>query len=219
MRCSATLTGSSEVSSTRSGIASDQRQSDSFRTSPPFETYSSTCSFALDPRLLTSTDLIAPRRSYLLSYDAITFHTYLESILTAAAPAPGSAPNAARNANQSPWLYLDAANTLFHVAKRRAYIPPPTKKPPPAAAAPRTDGDDDEDAAAAMREMERDEREQSGLGGIGRGGNDWDGYQGGASWPPGVTPVLEELPKWSLLAKVLEEIEEEISVQATVDLS
>ena len=75
-----------------------------------------------------------------------------------------------------------------------------------------------------MRDIEREERERSGINaGAGGGGgrNDWDGFAegGGSSWPPGVTPVLEELPKWSLLAKVLEEIEVEISVQATVDLS
>lgn len=67
--------------------------------------------------------------------------------------------------------------------------------------------------------MEREEREPTGFGGGAGGRNDWDSFEGGTSWPPGVTPVLEELPKWSLLAKVLEEIEEEISVQATVDLS
>lgn len=81
---------------------------------------------------------------------------------------------------------------------------------------------EDEDENEAMRDMEREERERTGFGGGGGGGgNDWDGFAegGGSSWPPGVTPVLEELPKWSLLAKVLEEIEEEISVQATVDLS
>jgi len=166
-----------------------------------------------------------PNPSYLLSYDSITFHTYLESILTAAAPPPGSAPTAARNSNQSPWLYLDAANTLFHVAKRRAYLPPPTKRETAAAAArasatPRPADDEDEDVAEAMRDMEREEKERSGIGGAG-GRNDWDGFAegGGSSWPPGVTPVLEELPKWSLLAQVLEEIEVEISVQATVDLS
>ncbi|KAL7412836.1 hypothetical protein BDY24DRAFT_352173 [Mrakia frigida] len=176
-------------------------------------------------RLVSDLTTLRNLLNYLLSYDSITFHTYLESILTAAAPPPGSAPTATRNSNQSPWLYLDAANTLFHVAKRRAYLPPPTKREAAAAASratpSRNEEVEDEDENEAMRDMEREERERTGFGGGGGGGNDWDGFAegGGSSWPPGVTPVLEELPKWSLLAKVLEEIEEEISVQATVDLT
>lgn len=40
-----------------------------------------------------------------------------------------------------------------------------------------------------------------------------------SKWPEGVQPVLEELPKWKLLADVLEEIETEIAYGPVVDLS
>lgn len=153
---------------------------------------------------------------YLLSYDAITFHSYLEAILTAATPPPGSGPSTnPRGVNQSPWLYLDAANTLFHVAKRRAYIPPPKKKKaPPVASVPRDplDMDEDEEAEEALREAERAERESTGFRAGPDGRRDWEKTRKGQMWPPGVEPVLEELPKWGLLASVLEEIEEDITV-------
>lgn len=64
---------------------------------------------------------------------------------------------------------------------------------------------DDEEGWAALDEVERNE-----------GGSGQNGYQGtkeGTSrrkkWlPNGMDPVLEELPKWSLFAEVLQEIEE-----------
>ncbi|KAL7271536.1 DNA repair protein RAD16 [Rhizina undulata] len=52
----------------------------------------------------------------LLTYDAVAFHQYLETILAAHSPPPGSTRQ-----SQSPWLFLDAANTIFSTAKRRVY--------------------------------------------------------------------------------------------------
>jgi len=82
----------------------------------------------------------------------------------------------------------------------------PAKK---AIAAPSTpDPYDDEDAWAVLDELE------------GRAEPSLNGRNGGAvepvsvrrpRWlPEGMDPVLEELPKWSLLADVLQEIEEEM---------
>lgn len=95
--------------------------------------------------------------SALLTYDAVAFHKYLDTILAAHQPPPGSTRQ-----NQSPWLFLDAANTIFETAKRRVY----TGKP--------TDGEIS-------------------------GGSD--------ALPDSLRPVLEEQPKWALLAEILEEIE------------
>lgn len=92
----------------------------------------------------------------LLTFDAVSFNKYLDTVLAASAPPPGSTRQ-----SQSPWLFLDAAHTLFDTAKRRVY----TGKI--------TDG-------AATRE------------------ND------------GLNPVLEEMPKWGLLAEILEEIERDV---------
>lgn len=78
-----------------------------------------------------------------------------------------------------------------------------------------TAGDEDDEAEAALRDVERMEREAA----ITTGEQDSLGRKPDQRWPPGVEPVLEELPKWGLLGRVLEEIEEEISLQKQVDLS
>ena len=56
----------------------------------------------------------------LLTYDAVSFHKYMEIILASHQPPPGSSRQ-----NQSPWLYLDAANIIFDTAKRRVYTGKP----------------------------------------------------------------------------------------------
>lgn len=91
----------------------------------------------------------------LLTYDAVSFNKYLDTILAAHQPPPGS-----NRVNQSPWLFLDAANTLFATAKRRVY----TGK------------------ANEVSEASED-------------------------LPDSLRPVLEEQPKWTLLAEILDEIE------------
>ncbi|KAL9585146.1 MAG: hypothetical protein Q9203_004376 [Teloschistes exilis] len=90
----------------------------------------------------------------LLTYDAVSFNQYLDTILAYHQPPPGSTRQ-----NQSPWLFLDAANTIFETAKRRVYS------------------------------GKRAERAAS------------------DAFSDSLRPVLEEQPKWSLLAEVLEEIE------------
>ncbi|KAH0556270.1 hypothetical protein GP486_005803 [Trichoglossum hirsutum] len=53
---------------------------------------------------------------YVLNYDAVSLRRYLETVLAAHAPPPGS-----NRQSQSPWLFLDAAHTIFETAKRRVY--------------------------------------------------------------------------------------------------
>ena len=95
--------------------------------------------------------------SALLTYDAVSFNKYLDTILAAHQPPPGS-----NRQNQSPWLFLDSANTIFETAKRRVY----TGKP--------------------VEDVHLTEPE---------------------ALPDTLRPVLEEQPKWALLAEILEEIE------------
>jgi DNA excision repair protein ERCC-4 len=52
----------------------------------------------------------------LLSYDCVSFVKYLDTVLAAHSPPPGSTRQ-----NQSPWLFLDAANTIFQSARSRIY--------------------------------------------------------------------------------------------------
>ncbi|CAZ86654.1 unnamed protein product [Tuber melanosporum] len=93
----------------------------------------------------------------LLTYDCVTFYQYLETILATHAPPPGST-----RSSQSPWLFLDAAHTIFTLAKRRVYT-----------------GKADLSKKASGKV------------------------------PHGLEPVLEELPKWDMLAEVLDEIEKD----------
>lgn len=90
----------------------------------------------------------------LLTYDAVSFNKFLDTVLAASRPASGSTRQ-----NQSPWLFLDAAHTLFDTAKKRVYSGKLTD---------------------------------------------------GAATKDGLNPVLEELPKWNLLAEILEEIERDV---------
>lgn len=94
--------------------------------------------------------------NYILTYDAVSFLQHLDTIHAAHSPAPGSTRQ-----SQSPWLFLDATQTIFDTARRRVY-----------AAKPRTLGPNES----------------------------IDSLQ----------PVLEELPKWAMLAEVLEEIDRDL---------
>ncbi|CZT12013.1 probable MUS-38 protein, involved in nucleotide excision repair [Rhynchosporium agropyri] len=97
----------------------------------------------------------------LLTYDSVSFNRHLDTILAAHSPPPGSTRQ-----NQSPWLFLDAAHTIFDTAKRRVY----TGKA----------------AQGATENLES------------------------------LRPVLEEQPKWAVLAEVLEEIDRDLYFNPTI---
>ncbi|KAG8220668.1 hypothetical protein J3R82DRAFT_2951 [Butyriboletus roseoflavus] len=143
-------------------------------------------------------DLATLRRllTYLLSYDALGFHAYLEALV---ASNTTTATGATRQ-NHSPWMLTDAANIIFQTAKRRCYTLSRTNADRPLGV---MDPVDDEDAWDALDDIE------------GRGKRPSARLQ--KPWiPDGMDPVLEELPKWDLLADVLHEIEEEIMRQESV---
>lgn len=91
-----------------------------------------------------------------LNLDAVSFLQHLDTIHAAHSPAPGSTRQ-----TQSPWLFLDAAQTIFDTARRRVY-------------------------SANAKAAAKDDNIDS------------------------LRPVLEELPKWALLAEVLEEIDRDL---------
>lgn len=95
----------------------------------------------------------------LLTYDAVNFNKYLDTVLAASQPPPGSTKQ-----NQSPWLFLDAADTIFTTAKRRVYT-----------------------GKMSNSEIANNSNVLS------------DSLQ----------PVLEEFPKWTQLAEILQEIEQD----------
>lgn len=95
----------------------------------------------------------------LLTYDAVNFNKYLDTVLAASQPPPGSTKQ-----NQSPWLFLDAADTIFTTAKRRVYVG-------------KVSNADLANSTTAV--------------------------------PESLEPVLEESPKWTQLAEILQEIEQD----------
>lgn len=99
----------------------------------------------------------------LLTYDAVSFNRHLDTILAAHSPPPGSTRQ-----NQSPWLFLDAAHTIFDTAKRRVYTGKSSTTLP--------------ESGSSVEALH---------------------------------PVLEEQPKWALLAEVLEEIDRDLYFNPT----
>lgn len=141
----------------------------------------------------------------MLTYDPLAFHAYLETIIAS----NSTTASGGKKQNQSPWLLTDAANVIFKVAKRRCYttsaVPTSKQKKPEV-----IDLVDDEEAWDALDEIEgRSKRNPA---------KDKEKEKPRKKpWiPDDMDPVLEELPKWSLLAEVLKEIEEEMMRQESV---
>ncbi|KAF8649572.1 hypothetical protein AX16_005734 [Volvariella volvacea WC 439] len=136
---------------------------------------------------------------YLMTYDALQFHAYLETLIAANNTSVSGGPKQ----HQPLWMMSEAANVIFQAAKRRCYI-----VTAPAVSAPRPppviDLVDDEDAWQALDEVH-------GQVGTSVVKPQIEQREYRPSWlPEGMEPTLEELPKWQLLADVLQEIESEI---------
>ncbi|KAI0266432.1 hypothetical protein BC834DRAFT_874517 [Gloeopeniophorella convolvens] len=154
-------------------------------------------------------DLAILRRllTFLLNYDPLAFNAYLETIVASNQQTVAGNPRQ----NQSPWLLSDAAHIIFETAKKRCYI----SRQIPDKSAPTSTGvieiSDDEEAWEALEEAE----------GLVRRTSDQKGKENAQakarprpSWlPSNIEPILEELPKWHLVAETLREIEEEIMRQ------
>ncbi|CAE7073980.1 unnamed protein product [Rhizoctonia solani] len=131
---------------------------------------------------------------FLLSYDCVALHAYLETIVASNSQANAGGKGQKR-ANQSPWLYTDAANVLLTSARRRCYVnvaPEHRQRHQESAAMDEEFAllDEIEGRQARSRQPNQDSR---------------------PAWlPHSMEPVLEELPKWKVLADVLKEIDESI---------
>ncbi|KAJ3066182.1 hypothetical protein HK102_007719, partial [Quaeritorhiza haematococci] len=133
--------------------------------------------------------------SYLVSYDCVTFNSFLETILSSSTVAATSLSAAQRalhsGADVSPWLFMDAAHTIFQGSRLRVYK--------------RIASDSGTNGSG------------SGTGTTANGGNAASGESSGEDWdtniylqnkiPPNLEPVLEEQPKWRVLVDILREIE------------
>ena len=94
-------------------------------------------------------------------------------------------------------MLTEAANVIFQYSKRRCYLVTQKTKP---VTVPRP-ADENDDEWEAIREIE--------------GGRGSRGRRKKPEWPDGMQPVLEELPKWSLVSAALQEIEEEMMRRET----
>ncbi|KAF8496589.1 hypothetical protein JB92DRAFT_3226350 [Gautieria morchelliformis] len=121
------------------------------------------------------------RARYLLAYDPLAFHAYLETIVASNSSASSSIYS---QENQSLWLTMDAANTIFTVAKRRCYFNIPV--------------------STTDRHHRATEAEQDA---------GWENRNEDRPWwlPEDISPILEEPPECNLLAMILHEIEEGIN--------
>lgn len=130
---------------------------------------------------------------YLISYDCVSFVQYLDFLLTSQT----TSSSGKTRQNQSPWLFMDAANIVFAEAKARVMVGAVSKEAPTTAAkvdAPIEVNDSDEEEAA-YGQLSRPSRSST--------KRPW--------WlPAGIEPTLEEPPKWQLLREVLDEIEQDI---------
>ncbi|KAI5476750.1 DNA repair protein rad16 [Pseudohyphozyma bogoriensis] len=158
-------------------------------------------------------------QAYLLEFDCVSFNRFLETVLSAQNTTKGGF----ENKNKSPWLFTTAADTIFKVSHDRVYKK--IEKPKPKLLAgdkgkekERDDSpfiDDDwgptEEEEEAMRAIEEsmmsEQRKAMGL----EEESPKKKPRAREAWlPDDVEPVLEEQPKWLLLADVLEEIENDL---------
>lgn len=160
-------------------------------------------------RLVADLKLLRMMLDYLLSYDAVRFQEYLETILLSQHN-PAN-PNQATNYDRSQWLTMDAANVIFKEAKARVYIGEITRAAAPIESNPiqQNDGIDADEEEAAMEAMDEQAGERR------KRAEDKNSSKRPPWLPPGIEITLEELPKWRLLREVLDEIEQDIHWSST----
>ncbi|KAF8186802.1 hypothetical protein BJ912DRAFT_453061 [Pholiota molesta] len=138
---------------------------------------------------------------YLLTYDPLQFHSYLETLIAANTVTP----TGGTKQHQSPWMLTDAANVIFQAAQRRCYVVSSAPRKNPV-----IDLTEDDDAWAALDEVE-------GIVGSSRDKGKAKETHSRPSWlSEGIEPVLEELPKWNLLAEIILEAEAEMIRQESL---
>jgi len=122
--------------------------------------------------------------------------------------------NAAGNKrqHQSPWLTTDASHVIFTQAKKRCYemIAVPAAPPPGPEV---IDLANDDDAWEAL-----DDLENSGQPAAIKAQKKPRSRPRPKWLPKNAEPVLEEQPKWELLAQTLKEIEDEIVRQESLSI-
>ena len=147
----------------------------------------------------------------MLNYDPLAFYAYLETII--ASNTQSAAGNLRQH--QSPWLLTDTAHIIVETAKKRCYVLREVSEKPTYISTDVIEISDDEDAWEALDEAEGRIHRASATATT--GGKDHIKSRSRPAWlPKNIEPILEELPKWHLLAETLKEIEEEIMRQESL---
>jgi DNA excision repair protein ERCC-4 len=154
----------------------------------------------------------------LLEYDCVHFASYIETIVFANKLAVEQAKKTGnqKNANTTDWLSAKPAGILVQKAMERMYI----KRGNPVARS--QDAGEDEDELEALREMEAGPGPSTTRARTQRlSAIEAEETRLKKRLPPGSEIVLEELPKWKLLADVLEEIEQTLALEGeeVIDIS
>ncbi|KAJ3818096.1 hypothetical protein F5880DRAFT_1491929 [Lentinula raphanica] len=140
--------------------------------------------------------------SYLLVYDPLQFHSFCQVLVEAAT---SNTAESGAGSGKSQWMLTDAANIVFQAAKRRCFVDVPPQEQSNEVEV--IDLDDDDEGWDVVYELEG--RSSEARSSSNKGKAKANGKRPG--WLPNdIHPVLEELPKWSLLSEILEEIEGEI---------
>ncbi|KAF8342893.1 uncharacterized protein EI90DRAFT_3030592 [Cantharellus anzutake] len=149
-------------------------------------------------------DIIQLRKllSYLLSYDPVTFLSYVETVRETCVLTNSGGKK--QPAMLSAWLMTDAANVIFTQARRRVYIQYKVPKDGPLL---REDAELEE-AWNVLDEIEgRDPLPSSSRTKTYQEADGWQDWM-----PSGMGPVLEDLPKWKVLSDILDEVEQTMSI-------
>jgi len=133
-----------------------------------------------------------------MTYDALRFHSYLETLIAENSFTPAGTPRQ----NRPLWMESSAAMVIFSKAKERCYLmTAPVVKPPVV-----IDLADDDEGWEALDSV-------GGISSAKGKGKDPTGGETIPGLPEGMEPTLEEHPKWNLLADVIHEADGRILEQ------
>jgi len=149
-------------------------------------------------QLVSDLQILRKLLNYLLEYDCVSFYRYLEVV------------RKTELNQESVWVFMEAADTLFRVSKSRVFVPKRGKQgsgPSPTKKLKTVKDENQKGESESKNKTENETKDES--------NKDEEKKEEKAFLNPKLNeesnfqPVLEENPKWKLLREVLKEIENE----------